>query len=147
MHSPWRSGYAPLPNNFETTPFCHIPVIKRLRNLGRIQFIAKSSTKHSLRHKHKTFWSSWRNSPIQLSSQTLCVIIENKKLLQKISSKNLTAWVLCFTSQSPISLVGTLQNKNMISTFCLIWFCKSQSTLFRSSQDGSSWVEQVLRRR
>ena len=40
------------------TPIRIIPVIKRLRNLGRIQFIAKSSsiyTKICLRHKQKTF--------------------------------------------------------------------------------------------
>ena len=40
-----------------------IPVNKSLRNLGQIPFISKSSsiyTKICLRHKHKTFWRSWR---------------------------------------------------------------------------------------
>ena len=59
-----------------------LPVNKRLRNLGRIQFIAKSSsvyTKICLRHKHKTgFIQTWQNkipwhfpdfslTPIQIS--------------------------------------------------------------------------------
>ena len=45
------------------TPIRIIPVNKRLRNLGRIQFIANSSsiyTKICFCHKHKTFWRSWR---------------------------------------------------------------------------------------
>ena len=67
------------------TPIRIIPVIKRLRNLGQIQFIAKSSsiyTKICLRHKHKTFLS-----------RTHFAKIEYKKVIAKNKSKNLTAGV------------------------------------------------------
>ena len=64
------------------TPVRIIPVIKRLRNLGRIQFIAKSSsiyTKICLGHKHKTFWRSWR----KVSLRTHIAKIEDKKVIVK----------------------------------------------------------------
>ena len=81
---------------FSVTPIRIIPVNKTLRNLGRIQFIAKSSsiyTKICLCHKHKTFWRSW----LQLSSRTHFAKIEDKKkLLRKNKSKNLTAGVFFF---------------------------------------------------
>ena len=80
------------------TPIRIIPVIKRLRNLGQIQFIAKSSsiyTKICLRHKHKTFWRSWRkfSSTINFHREHILLKLKIKKLLQKIKSKNLTAGV------------------------------------------------------
>ena len=75
------------------TPIRIIPVIKRLRNLGRIQFIAKSSsiyTKICLCHKHKTFGEVGGNSPLQLSSRTHFAKIEDKKsYCEKLSLKTL----------------------------------------------------------
>ena len=87
---------------FETTPFCHairiIPVIKRLRNLGQIQFFAKSSsinTKICLRHCEAQ----------DLLEKLVEILLYNfhreynllklkiKKLLRKIKSKNFTARV------------------------------------------------------
>ena len=74
------------------TPIRILPVNKRLRNLGRIQFIGKSSsiyTKICLRHKHlKRFAEVDGNSPLQLSSRTHFAKIEDQKLLRKIKSKN-----------------------------------------------------------
>ena len=59
------------------TPIRILSVNKMLGNLGRIQFIAKSS--------------------LQLSLRTNIAKIEDKKLLRKISFKNITAGVLfCF---------------------------------------------------
>ena len=85
---------------FETTPFCHpiriLPVIKRLRNLGRIKLIAKSLsiyTKICLRPKHKTFWRSWRKFSSTIFIANILLKLKIKKLLRKISSKNLTAGV------------------------------------------------------
>ena len=46
------------------TPIRILPVNKILKHLGRIQFIAKSSSiykKICSRHEHQTFWRSWRN--------------------------------------------------------------------------------------
>ena len=78
------------------TPIRIIPVIKRLRNLGRIQFVAKSSsiyTKSSLCHKHKTFWRSWRKFRIlyNFHRKHILLKLKIKKLLRKIRSKNLSA--------------------------------------------------------
>ena len=92
MHSLSTASEYFLKLPLSVTPIRIIPVIKRLRNLGRIQFIAKSSsiyTKICLRLKHKTFWRSWQ----KLYSTTHFGKIEGKKLLRKISSKNLTAGV------------------------------------------------------
>ena len=65
------------------TPLRIIPVIKRLRNLERIQFIAKSSsiyTKICLRHKHnisRPFGEvGGKNYPLKLSSRTHFAKIE-----------------------------------------------------------------------
>ena len=74
------------------TPIRIIPVNKRLRNLGRIQFIAKSSsiyTKICLRHKHKKlFGEVGGNSPLQLSSRKHFAKIEDKKsYCEKLSLK------------------------------------------------------------
>ena len=55
---------------FETNPFCHAymnghefsTVNKRLRNLGQIQFISKSSSLYTqirLSHKYQTILKSW----------------------------------------------------------------------------------------
>ena len=70
------------------TPIRIIPVIKRLKNLERIQFIAKSSsiyTKIYLSHKHSTrpFGEVGGNSPLQLSSRTHFAKIEDKKVIAK----------------------------------------------------------------
>ena len=78
------------------TPIRIIPVNKRLRNFGQIEFNAKSLsiyTKICLRHKHKIFWRSWRNSPLQLSSLAHFAKIEDKKVVAKNQFKNLTAGV------------------------------------------------------
>ena len=81
VHSLWRTGYGPLLNillklPLSVTPIRIIPVNKRLKNLGRIQFIAKSPsiyTKISLRYKHKTFWRSWRKfSSTTFIANTFC---------------------------------------------------------------------------
>ena len=57
-------------------PLQIIPVIKILRNLGQIQFIAKSSsiyTKICLRHTHKAFWRSWGQfSSTTFMANTFC---------------------------------------------------------------------------
>ena len=68
------------------TPIRIIPVIKRLRNLGRIQFIAKSSSNYtniSLRHNHKSFGEVGGNSPLKLSTRTYFAKIEDKKVIAK----------------------------------------------------------------
>ena len=76
-----------------------LPVNKRLRNLGRIQFIAKSSsiyTKNCLRHRHQTFWRSWRKvsaTTFIAKTQAHFTKTEIKKVIAKMSSKNLTAGV------------------------------------------------------
>ena len=80
-----------------------IPVIKRLRNLGRIQFIAKSSsiyTKFCLRHKHKTFLEKLAEILLyNFHREHILLKLKIKKLLRKIKPKNLTAgffFVFCF---------------------------------------------------
>ena len=67
-------------------PIRNIPVIKRLKNLGRFQFIAISSsiyTKICLRHKYKPNGEVGGNTPLQLSSQTQFAKIEDKKVIAK----------------------------------------------------------------
>ena len=71
------------------TPIRILPVNKRLRNLGRIQFFAKSVCAIIIR----LFGEVCGKSPLQLSSRTDIAKIEDKKLLRKIRSKNLTAGV------------------------------------------------------
>ena len=78
------------------TPIWILPVSKILKDLGGIQFIAKFPsiyTKFCLRHKHKTFWRIGGISRLQLLSRTYFAKIEDKKVMRKISSKNLTAEV------------------------------------------------------
>ena len=68
------------------TPIRIIPVNKRLRNLGRIQFIAKSSiyTKKSVcATSTRPFGEVCGNSPLQLSSRTHFAKIEDKKVIAK----------------------------------------------------------------
>ena len=63
-----------------------IPVIKRLRNLGQIQFIAKSSsiyTKPVCATSTRPFGEVGGNSPLQLSSRTHFAKIEDKKVIAK----------------------------------------------------------------
>ena len=70
-------------------PIQILPVNKRLRNLGRIQFIAKSSsiyTKNCLRHRHQTFWRSWRKvsaTTFIAKTQTHFTKTEDKKVIAK----------------------------------------------------------------
>ena len=81
-------GYAPLPIFFflklplSVTTTHIIPVIKRLRNLGRNQFIAKSS-KSVCATSTRPFGEVGGNSPLQLSSRTHFDKIEDKKVIAK----------------------------------------------------------------
>ena len=72
------------------TPIRIIPVNKRLRNLGRIQFIAKSSSIYTQKSVCATstrpFGEVGGNSPLQLSSRTQFAKIEDKKVIAKIIS-------------------------------------------------------------
>ena len=91
MHSLLRMGYAPLPNIFlklplSVTPIRIIPVIKRLRNLGRIQFIVNLHlyTQESVcATSTRPFGEVGGNSPLQLSSRTHFAKIEDKKVIAK----------------------------------------------------------------
>ena len=68
------------------TPIRILPVNKRLRNLGRIQFIAKPSsiyTKICLRHKRKTFWRSWRKVSSTTFIANTFAKIKDKKVIAK----------------------------------------------------------------
>ena len=68
------------------TPIRIIPVINRLRNLGRIQFIAKSSsvyTKSVCATSTRPFGVVGGKSPLQLSSRTHFAKIEDKKVIAK----------------------------------------------------------------
>ena len=68
------------------TPMRVKPVIKRLRNLGRIQFIAKFYlyTQRSLcATSTRPFGEASGNSPLQLSSLTHFAKIEDKKVNAK----------------------------------------------------------------
>ena len=81
------------------TPERIIPVIKKLRNLGRIQFITKSlsfTQKSVCATCTRPFGEVGGNSPLQLSSRTPFAKIEDKKVIAKIKSKNLTADVFLF---------------------------------------------------
>ena len=64
------------------TPIRIIPVIKRVRNLGRIQFIAKSSTVYT-KICTRPFGEVGGNSPLQLLSRTHFAKIEDKKVIAK----------------------------------------------------------------
>ena len=68
------------------TPLRIIPVIKRLGNLGRIQYLFYATST-------RPFGEVGGNSPLQLSSQTHFAKIKDKKVLAKISSKNFIAGV------------------------------------------------------
>ena len=82
---PLKNGICTASEYFLKLPFSVTPVIKRLRNLGRIQYIAKSSsiyTKSCLRHKHNTFLRKFGgNSPLRLSSLTHFAKIEDKNVI------------------------------------------------------------------
>ena len=76
-----------------------LPVNKRLRNLGRIQFIAKSSsiyTKICLRHKYKTFLEKLAESLLyNFHRKHILLKLKIKKLLRNITSKNLKLTQKC----------------------------------------------------
>ena len=92
MHC-FRVFFLKLP--LSVTPIPIIPVIKRLRNLGRIQFIAKSSS------IHKNLFAPQAQDLLEKLAEILynfhcehiLLKLKTKKLLRKISSKNLTAGV------------------------------------------------------
>ena len=66
-------------------PIRILPVIKGLRYLGQIQFIAKSPsiyTKICSRHKHKAFGEVGGNSSLQFS-RTHIAKFEDKKVIAK----------------------------------------------------------------
>ena len=68
------------------TPIRIIPVTKRLRNLGQIQFIAKSSfntQKSVCATSTRPFGEVGGNSPLQLSSRTHFAKVEDKKVNAK----------------------------------------------------------------
>ena len=66
-------------------PIRIIPVIKKLRNLGQIHFIAKSSStqKSVCATSTRPFGEVGGNSPLQLSSRTHFAKIEGKKVIAK----------------------------------------------------------------
>ena len=79
------------------TPIRIIPVIKRLRNLGRIQFIAKSPSIYT-----KNLFAPQAQDLLEKLAEILLynfhrehilLKLKTKKLLRKIKSKNLTAGV------------------------------------------------------
>ena len=83
--------------SLSVTPIRIIPVIKRLRNLGRIQFIAKSSSIYT-----KNLFAPQAQDPLEKLAEILLynfhrehilLKLKIKKLLPKIKSKNLTAGV------------------------------------------------------
>ena len=68
------------------TPIQIIPVIKRLRNLGRIQFLQNLhlySQKSVCATSTRPFGEVGGNSPLQLSSRTHFAKIEDKKVISK----------------------------------------------------------------
>ena len=69
------------------TPIRIIPVNKRLRNLGQIQFIANSSSIYTQKSVSATstrpFGEVGGNSSLQLSSRTHFAKIEDKKVIVK----------------------------------------------------------------
>ena len=91
------TGYAPLTNIFWDYPFLSrlykfLTVNKRLRNLGRILFISKSSsiyTKSVWATSTRSFGKVGEKSPQQLSSRTLFAKPEDKQLLRKLVLKTL----------------------------------------------------------
>ena len=82
---------------FLITPIQILPVNKRLRNLGRIQFIAKSSSikKNLFAPQVQDLLEKLAEikSPLQLSLEHILLKLKLKQLLWKIMSKNLTAGV------------------------------------------------------
>ena len=100
--------YAPLPNTFlyilklplSVTPIPIIHVIKILRNLGRIQFIAKSSsiyTKICLRHIAQDLLEKLAEILLyNFHREHILLKLKIKKLLRKIKPKNLTAGFFFF---------------------------------------------------
>ena len=80
-------------------PIRILSVNKRLRNLGRIQFLQNLhlyTQKSVCATSTRPFGEVGGKSPLQLSSRTHIAKIEAKKLLRKIRSKNLTAGVFFF---------------------------------------------------
>ena len=68
------------------TPIRFIPVIERLRNLGRIQLIAKSSSLYTnlfAPQAQDLLEKLSGKSPLQLSSRTHFAKIEDKKVIAK----------------------------------------------------------------
>ena len=93
--------YAPLPNIFfklplSVTPIRIIPLTKRLRNLRQIQFIAKSSSIYTKIFAPQAQDLLEKLAKILLYSflrEHILLKVKTKKLLRKISSKNLSAGV------------------------------------------------------
>ena len=90
MHSIRRAGYAPskyfLKLPLSVTPIRIIPVIKGLRNLGRIQFIANLhlyTQKSVCATSTRPFGEVGGKSPLQLSPRTHFAEIEDKKVIAK----------------------------------------------------------------
>ena len=79
------------------TPIRIIPVIKRLRNLGLIQFIAKSSsiyTKNLFAPQAQGLFEKLAKILLyNFHRKHILLKLKTKKLLRKISYKNLTAGV------------------------------------------------------
>ena len=75
------------------TPIRIIPVIKILRNLGQnlLQNLHLYTQKSVCATCTRPFGEVGGNSPLQLSSRTHFAKIEDKKVIAKIKSKNLTA--------------------------------------------------------
>ena len=82
------------------TPIRIIPVIKRLRNLGRIQFIAKSSsiyTKKLFAPQAQVLLEKLAEILLyNFHREHILLKLKIKKLLRKIKSKNFTAGVFFF---------------------------------------------------
>ena len=74
------------------TPKRIIPVIKMLRNLGRIQFIAKSSSIYAPQAQD-LLEKLAEILLYNLNREHILLKLKTKKLLRKIKSKNLTAGV------------------------------------------------------
>ena len=93
---PLKSGICTASEYFLKLPLSVTPiriklVNKRLKNLGRIQFIANLhlyTQKSVCATSARTFGEVGGNSPLQLSSRTHFAKIEDKKILRKNKSKN-----------------------------------------------------------
>ena len=76
------------------TPVRILPVNKILRNLGRIQFIAKSSSMYTKICSRQDITQTFGvMSPPNFHRKLILLKLKIKKLLRKISSKNLTGGV------------------------------------------------------